>query len=60
MTILPKGTEAAFHHKIPNTTEEWGGTEGLAEVTDGRLLVTLGLPYVRAAARAGISAEELL
>lgn len=43
MTILPKGTEAAFHHKIPKTTEEWGGTEGLAEVTDGRLLVTLGL-----------------
>lgn len=42
MTILPKGTEAAFHHKIPKT-EEWGGTAGLAEVTDGRLLVTLGL-----------------
>lgn len=34
MTILPKGTEAASHYKIPKPTEEWGGTEGLAEVTD--------------------------
>lgn len=43
MTILPKGTEAAFHHKIPKTAEEWSGTEGLGEITDGRLLVTLSL-----------------
>lgn len=35
MTTLPKETEAASHHKIPETAEEWGGTEELAEVTDG-------------------------